>query len=264
MMADGLSKLVSASWRNRYDEIGDGYSRHRRQDPHLMALIESALGRSDSVVNVGAGTGSYETSKRTTLAVEPSWVMIAQRSAASAPVVCASAGWLPLRRNAVGSALAVLSIHHWDDQLEVGIHEMRRVARGPVVIVTFDPLVSSQMWLMRDYMPEAGELDRATFPSLQELAELLGGAEVSSVMNRRDTPDWTLGSFWAHPERVLDPLARAGTSGFSRMPGAVVNRVVRAVEADLESGLWDSRNGHLRHLSEFDVGMRLVVGRGSL
>jgi hypothetical protein len=130
------------------------------------------------------------------------------------------------------------------------------------VILTVDADVSADMWLLRDYLPEAAALDRATFPAIACLAEWLGGmVEVETILTARDTPDWTLASFWAHPERVLDARARAATSGFARMPAEVVDRVVATVERDLRDGTWDERHGRLRGLAEYDVGFRLLVSR---
>jgi SAM-dependent methyltransferase len=244
----------------RYDAIGDGYARLRREDPRLRARLHAALGDARTVVNVGAGTGSYEPSDRRVVAVEPSDVMAAQRPRALAPALRASAGALPLRDGAVDAALAVLTLHHWDAERERGVREMRRVARGPVVILTYDAVVSGEMWLMADYLREVGELDRRIFPPLDVLAGWLGGrVRVETVPIPRDTPDWMLGSYWAHPERVLDAAARAVTSGFARMPEAVVARVVRDVGRDLADGTWDRRHGRLRALEEYDAGLRLVV-----
>lgn len=244
----------------RYDIIGHGYSTTRREDPRLRERIDIALGDSRTLVNVGAGTGSYEPRDRHVIAIEPSDVMADQRSADLAPALRGTAATLPLRDLSVDAAMAVLTIHHWDDQQERGVCELRRVARGPVVIVTYDPDVCAEMWLYRDYLPEAAALDRATFPPIDDLTDWLGGSvRVEPVLNSRDTPDWTLGSFWAHPERVLDEAARSATSAFARMEPAVLNRVVAAVERDLRDGSWDLRNGELRSLAEYDVGMRLVV-----
>lgn len=246
----------------RYDAIGRQYSSTRREDPRLRERIHAALGDSRTIVNVGAGTGSYEPLDRHVIAVEPSDVMAAQRPAELAPALRGTAAPLPLRDRSVDAAMAVLTVHHWDDQLELGVRELRRVARGPVVIVTYDAEVCAEMWLYRDYLPEAAALDRATFPPIDRLAGWLGGSvRVEPVLNARDTPDWTVGSFWAHPERILDDRARQGTSAFSRMEPAVLDRVVAAVERDLGSGAWDARNGELRGLAEYDVGMRLIVAR---
>ena len=244
----------------RYDTIGSGYARTRREDPRLRAHIEAALGDARTVVNVGAGAGSYEPRDRHVIAVEPSDVMAAQRPAELAPAVRAGADALPLRDGSVDAAMAILTIHHWDEGRERGVRELRRVARGPVVIVTYDAQVSGEMWLMRDYLPEVAELDHRIFPTSEQLASWLGGEVRTEVLPiPRDTPDWTLGSFWAHPERVLDPGAREATSGFARMAPDVVARVVAAVERDLADGTWDARHGHLRELDAYDAGMRLVV-----
>jgi hypothetical protein len=247
--------------RPRYDEIGTGYAGTRREDPRIAAAIADALGGARSVVNVGAGAGSYEPADRWVLAVEPSDVMAAQRPHARPPAVRGSAASLPLRDGAVDGAMALLTIHHWDEHCEHGVRELRRVARGPVVILSYDAEVSGRMWLMADYLPEVAELDRRIFPPPLRVAAWLGGRpRVHTLPIPADCTDWMLGSFWAHPERVLDSAARAATSGFARMPPEVVDRVVAAVERDLRSGEWDRRHGRLRELSEYDAGLRLIVG----
>lgn len=245
----------------RYDAIGEGYAGTRREDSRFRARIHEALGDAATVVNVGAGAGSYEPRDRRVLAIEPSIVMAAQRPAAAAPVVRASAGALPIRSRSVDGAMAILTLHHWDRERERGVRELRRVARGPVVILTYDPRVSGAMWLMTDYLPEVAALDRRIFPLPETVATWLGGRVVVEPLPiPRDTPDWMLGSFWAHPERVLDPAARAATSGFARMPAPIVDRVVAAVRCDLASGEWDARHGTLRALDAYDAGLRLIVG----
>jgi SAM-dependent methyltransferase len=246
---------------SRYDAIGQTYARTRREDPRIAARLAAALGDARTVVNVGAGTGSYEPADRHVIAIEPSAVMIAQRPVERVPAIQASAGALPLLDGSVDAGLAILTIHHWDAEREAGVRELRRVASGPVVILTYDPAVSGEMWLMRDYLPEVAALDDAIFPAPELVASWLGGAvTIEPVPIARDTTDWTLGSFWAHPDRVLDADARAGTSGFARMDPEVVDRVVAAVERDLATGVWDARHGHLRELEEHDVGLRLIVG----
>jgi SAM-dependent methyltransferase len=245
----------------RYDTIGQGYAALRREDPAVAAMIAEALGDARTVVNVGAGAGSYEPRDRHVLAVEPSDVMAAQRPEELAPAIRAGAGALPLRDASVDAAMAILTVHHWDADRERGVRELRRVARGPVAILTYDAEVSGAMWLMADYLTEVAAMDRAICPPPERLADWLGGDEVRvhAIPIARDTPDWTLLSFWAHPERVLDPAARAATSGFARQPPEVVERVVADVERDLASGAWDERHGHLRALDAYDGGLRLVV-----
>jgi SAM-dependent methyltransferase len=248
----------------RYDTIGQGYSQTRHEDPRFRAQIHAALADARTVVNVGAGAGAYEPSDRHVIAIEPSDVMAAQRSRDRAPAIRASAGCIPLRDNSVDAAMAILSVHHWDEEREKGVRELRRVARGAVVILTYDASVSAAMWLMADYLPEVVALDLRIFPPPEQLADWLGGTvRIEKVPISSDTPDWMLGSFWAHPERVLDPKARAATSGFARMSSNVVDRVVSDVSRDLTSGTWDDRHGHLRSLDALDVGLRLVVATPS-
>jgi len=244
----------------RYEAIGHGYALTRREDPILRDRIHRALGDARSVVNVGAGTGSYEPLDRHVVAIEPSDTMSAQRPRHLAPAIRASAGSLPLRDASVDAAMAILTIHHWDHEMERGVRELRRVSRGPVVILTYDPRLCGEMWLMKDYFPEVAALDSEIFPTPETITGWLGGTvEVAAVPIPRDTPDWHLGSFWAHPERVLDEAARNATSGFARASSEVVARVVSSVKRDLESGAWDAKHGHLRALTEYDVGMRLLV-----
>jgi SAM-dependent methyltransferase len=250
-----------ASMAARYDDNGHGYARLRREDPRLRALLHAALGDARSVVNVGAGAGSYEPRDRHVIAIEPSEVMAAQRPRELAPALRASAAELPLRDGSVDAALAILTIHHWDAERERGLRELRRVARGPVVILTYDQRVACQMWLVADYLPELGELDGRIFPLPESLQPAIGReVRVQPVLIPRDFEDWMLGAMWAHPERVLDPAARASTSGFARMAPQVVERVVRELGRDLADGSWDRRHGQLRALPEYDAGLRLVVG----
>jgi SAM-dependent methyltransferase len=143
----------------RYDTIGHDYSRTRREDPRFRAQIHEALGNARTVVNVGAGTGAYEPPDRHVIAIEPSDVMAAQRSRDLAPAIRASAGSIPLRDRSVDAAMAVLSVHHWDEERERGVRELRRMARGAVVILTYDATISGAMWLMADYLPEVAALD---------------------------------------------------------------------------------------------------------
>jgi SAM-dependent methyltransferase len=243
----------------RYDTIGETYRNTRQEDPAIRKRIQQALGASRTGANVGAGTGSYEPLDRHVIAIEPSDTMAMQRPHTHAPAIRGSSGSLPLRDGSVDAAMTILSLHHWDADQERGVRELRRVARGPVIILTYDPRVCREMWLMKDYFPEVAELDSRTFPVPERIVEWLGqAASVSPVLISRDTPDWHLGSFWAHPERVLDADARAGTSGFARATPEVVDRVVANVSRDLADGTWDRRHGHLRGLSEYDGGLRLI------
>lgn len=243
-----------------YNAIGSGYAQTRREDPRIYNRILAALGDSKTVVNIGAGAGSYEPRNIQVLAVEPSEVMAGQRPLSAGPVIKATADQLPLHDKSFDAAMTVLSIHHWHPHLREGIKEMCRVARKRVVIVTYDTRISNGMWLLSDYLRETAELDASIFPLPETVCEWLNcKTEIEAIPHDRDTPDWNLGSLWAHPERVLDPAVRAAISGFARQPNDIVQRVVSDIERDLKSGQWDRKYGHLRNLNEFDAGLRIIT-----
>lgn len=239
-----------------YDTIGRGYSHLRRPDPRLAAQVEEALGRG-SICNVGAGAGSYEPVGRPVVAVEPSAVMRAQRPAGSAPVVDAVAEALPFADGAFDAALAVLTVHHWTDRAR-GLAELARVSRRQVVL-TFDPVVHADMWLVRDYLPEVTGLPGWDAPAPAAIAEALGGGTVEVVPVPADCIDGFLGAYWARPEAYLDPSVRAATSGLALLPAPVVDDAVARLAADLRTGRWHRRHGHLLQRATVDDGFRLVV-----
>ncbi|WP_169947796.1 class I SAM-dependent methyltransferase [Microbispora sp. H11081] len=240
-----------------YDEIGMTYAAVRRPDPRLAARITAALGDAATVVNVGAGTGSYEP-RATLLAVEPSTVMIAQRPPGSAPVVRARAEALPLASGVADAAMALLTVHHWAD-LAAGIAEMRRIARRRVVILTWDQEISRDYWFLREYLPEGAALDDARAASIADLAWLLGGARVEAVPIPHDCTDGFGAAYWRRPEGYLDPLVRSGMSVLTQLDQGVVWPALDRLAADLESGRWHERHRDLLGLEEFDAGYRLLV-----
>jgi SAM-dependent methyltransferase len=243
-----------------YDAIGAGYGMHRRPDPRLAEAILRALGRAASVVNVGAGAGSYEPADRRVVAVEPSLAMIRQRPAGSAPVVQASAMDLPFRAAAFAAALAVLTVHHWPDRAR-GLSELARVARERVVIVTWDP-ASAVFWLVEDYFPALLEIDRPMFPAIEELRRVLGPVNVHPLPVPHDCTDGFLGAYWRRPQAYLDPGVRGAISTFSKIRD--VDAGLARLRRDLADGTWERWHGHLALRSELDLGYRLVVaGRGA-
>jgi len=187
-----------------YDTIGRSYADTRRPDPRIAAAIERALDGSSAVVNVGAGAGSYEP-PQTRWAIEPSQTMIDQRRPGAAPAIRSTAERIPLADGEADAALAVLTIHHWSD-LEAGIAEMRRVAAGRVVILTWDPVVGTSHWLSRDYLPELAAWDATRFLPIEDVAALMGGAETTVVPIPHDCTDGFMGAFWRRPEAYLDPV----------------------------------------------------------
>jgi len=239
-----------------YDHIGIGYSDYRRPDPRIAARIDAALGPCRSVLNVGAGAGSYEPRNRSVTAVEPSAQMIRQRPAEAAGVVQADAVRLPFADRSFDAALAILTIHHWPDKAR-GLAELRRVARERVVILTWDPQ-HAQFWLIQDYLPEIHEIDRRDFPTLREIEQAIGLSETEVLAIPADCADGFLGAYWRRPAAYLDPRVRAAISIFSKLDASAA---IARLEADLADGTWRSRHGELLARSELDVGYRLVVAR---
>lgn len=237
-----------------YDRIGGGYGRYRRPDPRIAERIRQALGGARTVVNVGAGAGSYEPVS-TVVGVEPSATMVAQRPADAAPAVRASALALPFRADAFHAALAVLTVHHWPDW-RAGVAELARVARDRVVLLTPDA-DAADFWLVRDYFPRIRALDRRWLPPVAALADALGGAEVRCVPVPWDCADGFLGAYWRRPEAYLDAGVRGAISAFALVDG--VDDGLARLRRDLEDGTWARRNAELADRAELDVGYRLVV-----
>jgi SAM-dependent methyltransferase len=238
-----------------YDRIGSGYSTTRRADPRIEECIHRALGDARSVVNVGAGAGSYEPRDREVVAVEPSERMIAQRPSGSAPVVRALAEDLPFGDGAFDASMAVLSDHHWRDRAR-GLREMRRVARRRAVLFTWDQSRVNEGWLVRDFLP--GFLRLPGMP-LPEIAAHLGATEIQTVAIPADCQDGFLHAYWARPHAYLDPAVRRNISVFARLPAAEVDAAVARLRADLESGAWRARNADIVNAPEMDLGYRLLI-----
>jgi SAM-dependent methyltransferase len=243
----------------RYDAIGRTYSATRGTDPRIAARIWDALGDARTVVNVGAGTGSYEPPDRDVTAVEPSAVMIAQRPPGAAPAVQASAEALPFEDASFDAAMAVLTLHHWSD-LRAGCAELRRVARDRVVVFSWDPTYVGRMWLGAEYFPQYSREDAEGFPSLAEQAAALG-AEAEVVPIPWDCRDGFFSAFWRRPEAYLDPAVRAGISTLAKRSEDELAEGLARLRADLESGAWARRHADLLERDELDLGYRLLVGR---
>ncbi|HEV3320328.1 MAG TPA: methyltransferase domain-containing protein [Solirubrobacteraceae bacterium] len=245
-----------------YDRHAPEYPRHRQADPRIAASIHAALGDARTVLNVGAGSGSYEPEDRYVLAVEPSAGMRAQRPAHLAPAISASAEALPLDNDSFDAAMAIITLHHWRDPA-AGLRELRRVARGPVIVLTFDIDVLAGFWMISDYLPEALADDRERFPTIDAVADILGDARVEPVPIPADCEDGFFEAHYARPEAYLEPTLRAAQSVWPRLPEGVEQRALAALSADLASGAWDARHGHLRAQPTYDGGLRLVVVRGA-
>ena len=240
-----------------YDRIGRHYTSTRQAEPRIAAMIRAALGDVRTVVNVGAGAGSYEPVHIAVVAIDPSIEMIRQRPPGSAPAVLAKAESLPFRSRSFDAAMAVLTMHHWTS-IGAGLAELQRVATRRIVILTYDPACSERFWLSR-YLPEIIQLDRAHLPTLDQLQGWLGEMQIRSVPIPRDCRDGFQGAFWQRPEAYLNPAVRRGISSFAKLPFDVVERGLSNLADDLRSGRWESVFGHLRMQDTADLGYRLVV-----
>ena len=241
-----------------YDRIGAGYALHRRGDPRLAARIEAALGDARSVLNVGAGAGSYEPAGREVTAVEPSVEMISQRPPGAAPVVRASAESLPFADGSFDVAMAILTAHHWAD-LDAGLAEMRRVARRRLVILTFDPEPLEELWINADYFPETLKLRRPAGAGGGDLAARLPAATVAPVPVPRDCEDRFFAALWGRPELLFDDEVMRPLWIWRSIPEQARRAGRARLRSELDDGTWQRRHGHLLEREEFDVGLRLVV-----
>ncbi len=240
-----------------YNRVGVGYTDFRRSDPRIEARVWAALGDARSVVNVGAGSGSYEPRDREVIAVEPSPVMIAQRPQGAAPAIEGSAESLPLADKSVDAAMAALTIHHWSD-LAAGLTEMRRVARKRIVLLTIDAAKNAQIWTLAEYFPAAMRAEEEKMPAMRELKWLLPNAKIDAVPMPSRCRDEFTSALWDRPEMFLDPAVLRASSLWHSLPPETIEVGQERLRADLESGRWDERFGHLRTLPELDIGLRLV------
>lgn len=241
-----------------YERCASSYALQRKPDARIAEAIDRALGPARTVVNVGAGTGSYEPADRMVVAIEPSAAMRSERPAHLPPAIDATAEDLPLEDGCVDAAMAISTIHHWSDPT-AGLREMRRVSRGAVVILTFDIDALASYWMISDYVPEALADDRERFPTVDEVLDTLGGGVVEKIPVPRDCSDGFFEAHFAHPEAYLDPAVRAAQSVWPRLPAGVEQRAIDALRADLQSGAWDERHGEIRSMPAYEGALRLIV-----
>ena len=243
-----------------YESGGTGYTVHRQTDPRIAALVHAALGDARTVVNVGAGAGSYEPADRDVTAVEPSEAMRRQRPAHLAPAVDAVAEALPFPDGSFDAAMAMVTIHQWPDT-DRGLRELRRVSRGPVVILTFDGDALDEFWLA-EYAPELIAAERRRYPAIEHIRAALGGVSVvTKVPVPIDCVDGFTEAFYARPERFLDPAVRRSQSAWGFVDEAAEDRAVARLCEDLESGAWERRHGALRAQPQFTGSLRLITAR---
>jgi len=243
-----------------YEQPGNHtYASVRRADPRIALYIHNALGDAATVLNVGAGAGSYEPDDRYVVAVEPSASMRAQRVAhGKTPAVNAAAELLPFDDNSFDAVMATVTIHHWQN-LELGLSEMKRVARKQVVILTFDPHKLTGFW-NAEYFPLLIAVEQARYPSISRItAALDGSCKVQQVAVPFDCTDGFQDAFLGRPEAFLKEEVRRSQSAWGFLPQGVEAQYVQRLAADLADGTWDSRHGHMRSEREFPTALTLVV-----
>lgn len=242
-----------------YERHGDGYAMQRRTDPRIAACIHEALGGARTVLNVGAGAGSYEPADRRVVAVEPSRAMRMQRPARLGPAVEAVAERLPFRDRSMDASMAIVTVHQWSDP-QRGLGELCRVSRGPVVVVTFDGDALDRFWLA-EYAPEVIAAERRRYPAIDTIRRLLGArTEVRPIAIPIDCVDGFAEAYYARPERFLDPAVRRAQSAWTFVTPEVADRSVARLRADLESGVWDARWAAWRTMPLYEGSLRLLVG----
>lgn len=243
-----------------YDVAGVGYATVRQADPRIEARVHAALGDARTVLNIGAGAGSYEPMDRHVIAIEPAAAMRAQRPAHRVPAIIGTAEALPLDDQSVDGSMAINTIHQWPD-LTRGLSELRRVTRGPIVITAADRDALGQDWF-RMYGPERVEAERRRLPPMDVLTAGLGGqVEIETVLIPHDCTDGFMEAFYGRPERLLDPAVRRAQSSWRFVAPDAEARFASTLSEDLASGAWDQRWGHLRTQPTFDGGLRLVIRR---
>jgi SAM-dependent methyltransferase len=236
-----------------YDTIGINYSQLRKPDPQIGKLIHAALGDAQTVLNVGAGSGNYEPLDRAVIAIDPSPEMIRKRSPAAAKAIRAVAQHLPFEDKTFDASMAILTIHHWPDK-EAGLREMRRVTRGPIVLLTYDP--SHRPWLT-DYLPGLIAIDEALMPVISDYARWMGEVKIIPVPVPHDCSDGFLYAYWRRPLAYLDPHIRTGSSAFWTLKN--VEDGLQKLKRDIETEEWARRYSDLLSLDKYDAGYRLVV-----
>lgn len=237
-----------------YDSIGSNYAKLRKPDQRIAAAIEHKLNDAKTILNIGAGTGSYEPTNREVTALEPSSVMIAQRSIRAASVIQANAENLPFSDKSFDISLAILSIHHWKDQIK-GLCEMKRVSRRQLLF-TWNPLHPG-FWLTQIYFPEILAIDKSIFPKFSLIERILGPLVIEHGPIPADCTDGFGSAYWNRPEAYLSHEVRSAMSSFNKI--TQLKEGIAKLKQDIECGEWDRKYGHLRQRNELDVGFAILT-----
>ena len=244
-----------------YDKLGHTYSGHRQTDPRIAALVHDQLADAKTILNVGAGAGSYEPQDKYVVAVEPSVVMRRQRlTLGKVPAIDAKADQLPFDDKTFDASMAMVTIHHWPD-IAKGLRELRRVTRNQVLIMTFDPDELDNFW-NAEYFPEVIAVEKARYPNIEFITKALGGnCSVIPVPIPIDCKDGFQEAFYGRPEAFLQKEGRLSQSAWGFIPDEKQLEIVQRLEQDLASGAWDKKYGHFRTQPFFTCALRLIVSK---
>ncbi len=242
-----------------YDKFGQQYAHHRQTDPRIAAYVHDALADAKTILNVGAGAGSYEPTDKYVVAVEPSIVMRAQRiNNGKTPAIIGTADALPFDDNAFDASMAMVTVHHWPD-INKGLKELRRVTKHQVIIMTFDPDALDNFWNAH-YFPELIAVEKARYPTVEFITNSLGGnCEVKSIPIPLDCIDGFQEAFYGRPEAFLEKQVRMSQSAWGFLPDGVEERIIQTLADDLQSGNWDKKFGHFRTQPTFTCALRLII-----
>ena len=242
-----------------YDTSGKEYAKFRQTDPRIAAHIYMALGNANTILNMGAGAGSYEPEDRYVVAIEPSLAMRAQRIArGKMPALTGTADAIPFDDNSFDAAMAMVTLHHWPD-MQKGLQELRRVSRNQVLILTFDPDALHQFWNAQ-YFPELIEVEKARYPSIPFITDALGGqTTVQQIAVPLDCSDGFQEAFYGRPEAFLDKDIRQAQSAWKFLAPGLEDKLVARLATELSSGDWDKKYGHFRTQATFTCALRLII-----
>ncbi|MBS1517851.1 MAG: class I SAM-dependent methyltransferase [Bacteroidetes bacterium] len=242
-----------------YDRTGQNYSGYRKSDPRIAEYVSRALGNAKTILNVGAGAGSYEPENKYVAAVEPSFVMRSQRHLNNrVPAIIGKAESLPFDDNSFDASMAMLTVHHWPDP-EKGLNEMKRVSKSRIVIMTYDPDELDKFWNV-NYFPEVVEIEKARYPKSELLQNILGNTcEIISVPIPFDCTDGFQEAFYGRPEAFLNKEVRNSQSAWKFLPEGAEEEIVNRLESELNSGEWDRKYGHYRSEPFFHGALKLIV-----
>lgn len=244
-----------------YDKHGQKYAGHRQTDPRIAAYVNEALASAKTVLNVGAGAGSYEPADKYVVAVEPSVVMRSQRQKTNkVPAINGKADVLPFDDNTFDASMAMVTVHHWPD-IEKGLKELRRVTKEQVVIMTFDPNALDNFWNAH-YFQELIEVEKARYPTIERIVNALGGnTEIVEIPIPLDCVDGFQEAFYGRPEAFLEKEVRLSQSAWSFLSKEKEEELVQRLKGDLESGEWNRKYGHFRTQAYFTCALRLIIAR---